>query len=119
MLAAQAIQAGDADVIVAGGMESMSNAPYLLDKARTGYRMGNAEIQDALYRDGLIDVYNNYLMGNAAELCARECAIHARSAGRICHRELHARTGSAEEWCVRERDRSCRDPRDERAKWCR
>jgi acetyl-CoA C-acetyltransferase len=75
MLAAQAIQAGDADVIVAGGMESMSNAPYLLDKARTGYRMGNAEIQDALYRDGLIDVYNNYLMGNAAELCARECAI--------------------------------------------
>jgi acetyl-CoA C-acetyltransferase len=75
MLAAQAIQTGDADVIVAGGMESMSNAPYLLDKARTGYRMGNAEIQDALYRDGLIDVYHNYLMGNAAELCAKECAI--------------------------------------------
>jgi acetyl-CoA C-acetyltransferase len=75
MLAVQAVQTGDADVVVAGGMESMSNAPYLLDKARTGYRMGNAEIQDALYRDGLIDVYNNYLMGNAAEICARECAI--------------------------------------------
>ena len=75
MLAVQAIQTGDADIVVAGGMESMSNAPYLLDKARTGYRMGNAEIQDALYRDGLIDVYNNYLMGNAAEICARECTI--------------------------------------------
>lgn len=75
MLAVQAIQTGDADIVVAGGMESMSNAPYLLDKARTGYRMGNAEIQDALYRDGLIDVYNKYLMGNAAEICARECSI--------------------------------------------
>ncbi|MBK7259922.1 MAG: thiolase family protein [Ignavibacteriae bacterium] len=75
MLAVQAIQTGDADIVVAGGMESMSNAPYLLDKARTGYRMGNAEIQDALYRDGLIDVYNDYLMGNAAEICARECTI--------------------------------------------
>ena len=76
MLAAQAIQVGDAEIIVAGGMESMSNAPYLLDKARTGYRMGNGEITDALYRDGLLDVYNNYLMGNAAELCAKECGIN-------------------------------------------
>ena len=75
MLAAQAIQVGDAEIIVAGGMESMSNAPYLLDKARTGYRMGNGEITDALYRDGLLDVYHNYLMGNAAELCAKECGI--------------------------------------------
>jgi acetyl-CoA C-acetyltransferase len=76
MLAAQAIQVGDAEIIVAGGMESMSNAPYLLDKARTGYRMGNGEITDALYRDGLLDVYHNYLMGNAAELCAKECGIN-------------------------------------------
>lgn len=75
MLAAQAIQVGDAEIVVAGGMESMSNAPYLLDKARTGYRMGNGEITDALYRDGLLDVYHNYLMGNAAELCAKECGI--------------------------------------------
>ncbi len=75
MLAVQAIQTGDADIVVAGGMESMSNAPYLLDKAR----MGNAELQDALYRDGLIDIYNNYLMGNAAEICARDCGISRES----------------------------------------
>jgi acetyl-CoA C-acetyltransferase len=75
MLAAQAIQVGDAEIVVAGGMESMSNAPYLLDKARSGYRMGNGELVDALYRDGLVDVYHNYLMGNAAELCAKECGI--------------------------------------------
>ena len=75
MLAAQAIMVGDADTIVAGGMESMSNAPYLLEKAREGYRMGNAEMVDALFKDGLIDVYNNFLMGNAAEVCAKECNI--------------------------------------------
>ncbi len=75
MLAAQAVQCGDADVVVAGGMESMSNAPYLLDKARTGYRMGNGQIVDAMIKDGLWDVYNDYHMGNAAELCARECNV--------------------------------------------
>ncbi len=75
MLAAQAIRLGDAEVVVAGGMESMSNAPYLLPKARDGYKMGNAELVDSLLHDGLIDAYNNELMGNAAELCARECRI--------------------------------------------
>jgi acetyl-CoA C-acetyltransferase len=75
MLAAQAIRLGDARVVVAGGMESMSNAPYLLEKARDGYRMGNAELVDAMIKDGLLDVYNNYHMGNAAELCARECQV--------------------------------------------
>lgn len=75
MLAAQAIMVGDAETIVAGGMESMSNAPYLLEKAREGYRMGNAELVDALFKDGLLDVYNNYLMGNAAEVCAKECNV--------------------------------------------
>jgi acetyl-CoA C-acetyltransferase len=75
MLGSQAIQLGDADVVVAGGMESMSNAPYLLDKARSGYNMGNAELIDSMIKDGLWDVYNNYHMGNAAELCAKECAV--------------------------------------------
>jgi acetyl-CoA C-acetyltransferase len=75
MLAAQAIRLGEARVVVAGGMESMSNAPYLLEKARDGYRMGNAELVDGMIKDGLLDVYNNYHMGNAAELCARECQI--------------------------------------------
>lgn len=75
MLAAQAIQLGDAEIIVAGGMESMSNAPYLLDRARTGYRMGHGELTDGMIKDGLWDVYNDYHMGMAAELCAKECAI--------------------------------------------
>jgi acetyl-CoA C-acetyltransferase len=75
MLAAQAVILGDADVVVAGGMESMSNAPYMLDKARDGYRIGNGELQDAIMRDGLVDVYDNIPMGNAAEACAREMNI--------------------------------------------
>lgn len=75
ILGAQAIMLGDADTVVAGGMESMSNAPYLLEKARDGYRMGNGELVDAMIKDGLTDVYNNFLMGNAAEICARECHI--------------------------------------------
>jgi len=75
MLASSQIKAGDADVIVAGGMESMSNAPYALPKARTGYRMGNGELVDTMVGDGLWDVYNDYHMGMAAELCAKEFAI--------------------------------------------
>ena len=76
MMAASAIRAGDADVIVAGGMESMSNTPYLLPRARTGLRMGHAELVDSMIKDGLWDVYNDYHMGNAAELCARECDVN-------------------------------------------
>ncbi len=75
MLAAQAIQLGDADVIIAGGMESMSNTPYLLEKGREGYRLGHGKVFDSMVKDGLWDVYNDYHMGNAAELCAKECAI--------------------------------------------
>ena len=66
---------GDADIVVAGGMESMSNVPYYLTKARTGYRMGNGEVVDGMIFDGLWDPYNNYHMGNAGELCAKECNI--------------------------------------------
>ena len=75
MLAAQAIAAGDAEIVVAGGMESMSNAPHLLERPREGPKVGNVELVDVIFRDGLVDVYNNYLMGNAAEVCARECRI--------------------------------------------
>jgi len=75
MLAAQNIQSGQNDIVVAGGMESMSNVPYYLDKARNGYRLGNGQIIDGLVKDGLWDVYNDYHMGSAAELCAEECKI--------------------------------------------
>jgi len=75
MLAAQSIALGEKDIIVAGGMESMSNVPYYLDKARNGYRLGNGQLTDGLIKDGLWDVYNDYHMGAAAELCAAECNI--------------------------------------------
>jgi len=75
MLGAQSIMLGDNDVVVAGGMENMSLAPFYLDKARTGYKYGNGQLIDGLTKDGLIDVYHNYPMGNAAELCAKECNI--------------------------------------------
>jgi acetyl-CoA C-acetyltransferase len=75
MLGAQSIAAGQNDVVLAGGMESMSNVPYYLDKARNGYRLGNGQIIDGLVKDGLWDVYNDYHMGSAAELCAADCNI--------------------------------------------
>tara|TARA_B110000503_G_scaffold142083_1_gene237721 strand:+ start:168 stop:1349 length:1182 start_codon:yes stop_codon:yes gene_type:complete len=75
MLGAQSIMLGDNDVVVTGGMENMSQAPYYLDKARTGYKYGNGQVIDGLTKDGLIDVYNDYPMGNAAELCAKDCNI--------------------------------------------
>ena len=75
MLAAQSIALGENDIVVAGGMESMSNVPYYLDKARGGYRLGHGQITDGLVKDGLWDVYNDYHMGSAAELCASECQV--------------------------------------------
>ena len=75
MLAAQAIRAGDAYAFVAGGMESMSNTPYLLAKARTGYRMGNGELIDAVVHDGLWCVFENIHMGNEAEIIAEKFAV--------------------------------------------
>jgi len=70
MLAAQAIRSGDAEIVVAGGMESMSRAPYLLEKARTGYGMGHGELIDSMIKDGLWDVYGNMHVGQCGELCA-------------------------------------------------
>jgi acetyl-CoA C-acetyltransferase len=75
MLAAQAIQVGDADVVVAGGMESMTLAPYYLEKARFGYRMGPDQIRDSMVRDGLWDVVNDFHMGVSNELCSEKYQI--------------------------------------------
>ena len=74
-IAAQHIMLGDADIIVAGGMESMSNVPYYSPKLRWGNKYGDVTLIDGLAKDGLTDVYKNYAMGNAAELCAKECNI--------------------------------------------
>ena len=74
-LAAQQILCGDADVVLAGGMESMSNVPYYLDKARQGYKLGNGQLIDGIIKDGLWDVYYNCHMGNAAENTAKELKI--------------------------------------------
>lgn len=75
VLAAQAIALGEVEVAVAGGMESMSNVPYYLPGARTGYRLGHQQVVDGMIHDGLWDVYNNFHMGSAAELCSRERKI--------------------------------------------
>jgi acetyl-CoA C-acetyltransferase len=75
MLAAQSIMLGLSDVVIAGGMESMSNVPYYLDKGRNGYKLGNGQVVDGLIKDGLWDVYNDFHMGNAAELTAKEMNI--------------------------------------------
>src|SRR5712672_3717811 len=74
-LATQAIQTGNSDIVVAGGMESMTNAPYLLPQARKGYRLGNAQIIDSMVQDGLWDVYNNYHMGITGENVAEKYGI--------------------------------------------
>eukprot|EP00158_Paraphelidium_tribonemae_P005969 Partr_v1_DN27609_c3_g1_i5_m65399 putative Acetyl-CoA acetyltransferase len=74
-IAAMSIASGNASIVVAGGMESMSNTPYYVPKARFGSKYGHQELTDGIIKDGLFDVYNQYLMGNAAELCAREHEI--------------------------------------------
>src|SRR5207302_7162612 len=74
-LAAQAIQTGNSDVVVAGGMESMTNAPYLLPQARKGYRLGNGQIVDSMVHDGLWEIYNDYHMGNTGENVAEKYKI--------------------------------------------
>lgn len=75
MVAAQSIRLGDADIVVAGGMENMSRVPFYSDTLRWGNKYGNTQMIDGLAKDGLTDVYKDYAMGNAAELCAKECNI--------------------------------------------
>src|SRR6476661_3018224 len=74
-LAAQAVQTGNSAIVVAGGMESMTNAPYLLPQARKGYRLGNAQVIDSMVHDGLWDVYNDYHMGNTGENVAEKYGV--------------------------------------------
>ena len=75
MFGAQSIMLGDNDVVVAGGMESMSNAPYYVAQGRRGYRLGHGELADSILRDALLDPYKQHHMGNAAEICAKGCNI--------------------------------------------
>ena len=82
MLAAQAIGAGDADVVVAGGMENMSMAPYYLEKARFGYRMGPGAIQDHMVHDGLWDIVNDFHMGMSNQLCSEKYHVSREDQGR-------------------------------------
>lgn len=96
MLASQAIQVGDADVVIAGGMESMSQAPYLLPKAREGYRLGHGPLVDSLIRDGLWDVYNDIHMGSCAELCARKKGYSRKDQDAVA-RESYRRAKKAQE----------------------
>ena len=93
-LAAQAIQTGDAEIIVAGGMESMTNAPYLLPQARAGYRMGNGALVDSMIGDGLWDVYNGFHMGAAGELVAEKYGI-SRTEQDAFAAESHRRAAAA------------------------
>ena len=78
IMAAQAIALGEAKIVVAGGMENMTRAPYLLEKARQGYRLGHAELVDSVIKDGLWDVYNNFHMGEGGELCAAKYGLTRR-----------------------------------------
>lgn len=96
ILGARSLLVGDAEIVVAGGMESMSRVPYYLDKARTGYRMGDAKLVDGMILDGLWDPYNDFHMGRAGEMCAEKYAC-SREAQDEFARESYARALSAME----------------------
>ncbi len=91
MLAAQAVQLADADVVVAGGMENMTMAPYYLEKARFGYRMGPGQLQDSMVHDGLWDIVNDFHMGISNELCSEKYNISREEQDRYADRS-YART---------------------------
>ena len=97
-LAGQGIQLGETDVVVAGGMESMSNCPYLLPGARTGYRLGNAQIIDSMINDGLWDKYNDFHMGMTAELVAEKYNISREEQDRFAL-ESHQKAVNARKSC--------------------
>lgn len=95
MFGAQSIMIGQNDVVVAGGMESMSNVPYYVPKARFGYKYGNAALVDGLSHDGLHEVYNNYAMGNCADNTAREMNISREAQDEFA---IQSYNRSAEAW---------------------
>ncbi len=95
MQGAQSIMLGDADVVVAGGMENMSQVPFYLDSMRWGSKFGNANAIDGLSKDGLTDVYHNYAMGVAADLCAKECNISRKDQDAFA---IESYTRSANAW---------------------
>ena len=109
MLASQSIRLGYSHVVVAGGMENMSLAPYLLPQARQGYRMGNGVLVDSMIHDGLWDVYGDKHMGIYGDQCAAKYQFHEAGAGRFRRPQLHA---SAQGDCrgrVRRRNRPGRN----------
>jgi acetyl-CoA C-acetyltransferase len=95
MLGAQSIMLGDNDVVVAGGMENMSSVPHYLPGSRLGTKYGNITMIDGLAYDGLRDVYNDYAMGNAAELCAKDCKISREEQDAFA---IESYTRSAKAW---------------------
>ena len=105
MLADQILRANDAELIIAGGMESMSRAPYLLPKAREGYRLGNGEIIDSMMFDGLTDAYADQPMGCFADACAREFGTRPRPARRLRRPQPQPRPQGPRRERVRPRDR--------------
>jgi acetyl-CoA C-acetyltransferase len=105
MLADQSIRAGDASLIVAGGMESMTRAPYLLAKAREGYRLGHGELLDAMILDGLWDVYGKKHMGTCGELCAREYRFSRHEQDDFAVRSFAPRAAGDRRGGVSERNR--------------
>ena len=94
-LAAKLIAAGDADIIVAGGMENMTMAPYMLRNGRYGYRMGNATIEDAMIKDGLTDAFHNYHMGITAEISANSGDLQEKNWMNLQH---GLRTNVKKQW---------------------
>jgi acetyl-CoA C-acetyltransferase len=104
MQASHALGAGMGSIYVAGGMENMTLAPYLLPKARDGFRIGHQQVIDSLITDGLWDPYNNLHMGNCAEQCATKYKFTREATGRLRHRILQARQRRAEGRQVRDRD---------------
>src|SRR5204862_7968933 len=94
-LAAQAIRAGDADVIVAGGQESMTNAPYLIPGARDGLRLGHGKLLDSMVHDGLWDIYNDFHMGVTGDLVAERCSVSREDQDKFAA-ESHRRAAAAQ-----------------------